>query len=422
MMLNTQETNVAEHKQFMEEAIEQNKDCKWRIVTLHQDIYGSAEHSNEPEITNLRYTLVPYFEENDVDVVLTGHDHAYSRSQLLKGGKKTTSYTEGDADEVDDKYSEQFDKDIETETSDGVFVSQTNILENTTDEAEKAYLEYINSIMDTSAVVPATKDQNTVVNPEGILYMTANSSSGSKYYDLVGRKQSYIANRWQEDVPTYSVIDMTEDSFTINTYRTDTDEKIDDTFTIKKGAEESSTPVENPENKPAAKEDISKATVSGVKDVVYTGKEIKQNIVVKDASAKVLKEGTDYSVAYKDNKKAGVATITVTGLGNYTGTKTVSFSIKPPKTTLKKVTAAGSKKAKVQFAKSKASVSGYQIVYSTSSKFKAAKKVTTKKTSYTLKKLKKGKKYYVKVRAYKTVDGKKIYGAYSAVKKIKIKK
>ena len=45
-------------------------------VTLHQDIYGSAEHSNEPEITNLRYTLVPYFEANDVDVVLTGHDHA----------------------------------------------------------------------------------------------------------------------------------------------------------------------------------------------------------------------------------------------------------------------------------------------------------------------------------------------------------
>ena len=67
--------------------------------------------------------------------------------------------------------------------------------------------------------------------------MTANSSSGSKYYDLVPRMQSYIANRWQEDVPTYSVIDVTDNTFTINTYRTDNDQKIDETFTIKKGSD-----------------------------------------------------------------------------------------------------------------------------------------------------------------------------------------
>ena len=79
-----------------------------------------------------------------------------------------------------------------------------------------------------------TEKGETVVNPDGILYMTANSSSGSKYYDLVPRMQSYIANRWQEDVPTYSVIDVTDNTFTINTYRTDNDQKIDETFTIKK--------------------------------------------------------------------------------------------------------------------------------------------------------------------------------------------
>mgnify|MGYP000290870140 CR=1 FL=1 len=64
--------------------------------------------------------------------------------------------------------------------------------------------------------------------------MTAGSSSGSKYYDLVPRQQSYIANRWQQDVPTYSVIDITDTTFTINTYRTDTEEKIDETFSIAK--------------------------------------------------------------------------------------------------------------------------------------------------------------------------------------------
>ena len=42
MILNTQDTNVSEHKQFIEETVAANQDCKWRIVTLHQDIYGSG--------------------------------------------------------------------------------------------------------------------------------------------------------------------------------------------------------------------------------------------------------------------------------------------------------------------------------------------------------------------------------------------
>lgn len=352
MVLNTQDTKTSEHKQFMQEAIAANKDCKWRIVTMHQDIYGSAEHSNEPEITNLRYELVSYFEENDIDVVLTGHDHAYSRSQILKGGKKTSTYGDGDVDEVDDKYSEQFDKDIETETEASVFVSQGNIAETTADIAEKQYLEYLKAVMDTNAVVAATKDQNTVVNPEGILYLTASSSTGSKYYDLVARKQSYIANRWQEDAPTYSVIDVTENSFTINTYRTDTDEKIDNTFTIKKGTE---------------------------------------------TSAQTSKQDTD-------------------------GTKENTVSNKKPSKAVIKKLVAGTKKIKVTIKKASASVTGYQIVYAANRKFKSAKKVTVKKTGCTLGKLKKGKKYYIKVRAYKMVGNKKNYGKFSAIKSIKTKK
>ncbi|MGN0522144.1 MAG: fibronectin type III domain-containing protein, partial [Eubacterium sp.] len=68
---------------------------------------------------------------------------------------------------------------------------------------------------------------------------------------------------------------------------------------------------------------------------------------------------------------------------------------------------------------------GYQIQYSTSSKFTKAKTVTVSKnstTSKTISKLKANKKYYVRVRTYKTVDGKKIYSAWSKAKSVTTKK
>lgn len=230
IMLNTQDTNTAEHEAFIKQAVEKYPDAAWRIVTLHQDIYGSAEHSNEPEIVNLRYALVPYFEKYDVDVVLTGHDHAYSRSELLKDGVKAITYT-------DDEFDEQLEKDIdvgEAGKSIQLTTSPGNIKSDTTDVKEKAYLDYLNTIMDADAVVETAKNQDTIIDSEGILYITANSASGSKYYDLVARQQTYIAARWQEDVPTYSVIEVDETSFTINTYRTDTNEAIDKQVTLVK--------------------------------------------------------------------------------------------------------------------------------------------------------------------------------------------
>ncbi len=229
IMLNTQDTNTAEHRQFIEQAVAANPDCKWRFVTLHQDIYGSAEHSNEPEITNLRYELVPYFEEFDIDAVFTGHDHAYSRSYLLNGGKKSNTYY----DDKEDEYEETFDFDIDGATDDSVvYTAYGQIKDDTTDSKQRAYLDYLAAVEDKDAIDKSATE--TAKNPEGILYMTANSSSGSKYYDLTSRMQSYVANRWQEDVPTYSVVELTDTTFTINTYRTDTNEKIDTEFKIVK--------------------------------------------------------------------------------------------------------------------------------------------------------------------------------------------
>ena len=65
---------------------------------------------------------------------------------------------------------------------------------------------------------------------------------------------------------------------------------------------------------------------------------------------------------------------------------------------------------------------GYQLQYALNKKFKKKKSVQTKKTKYTIKKLKKKKTYYIRVRAYKMNGRKKVYGKWSKVKKVKIKK
>lgn len=228
IVLNTQDTDSAEHGEFIKEAVSANPDSKWRFVTLHQDIYGSAEHSNEPEITNLRYSLIPSLEANDIDVVFSGHDHAYSRTYILEGGKKTSEYYDNNEDEYDEMF--EYDIDSDEEITGPVYTAFKMIKDDTTDEKQKQYLNYLNAVDDDYAVKGT--ENETVVNPDGILYLTAGSSSGSKFYDLTSRMQSYVAGRWQEDIPTYSVVDITDTTFTVNTYRTDTNEKIDTQFSI----------------------------------------------------------------------------------------------------------------------------------------------------------------------------------------------
>lgn len=273
MILNTQDTNVSEHKQFIEETVAANQECKWRIVTLHQDIYGSAEHSNEPEITNLRYSLVPIFEENDVDIVLTGHDHAYSRTKMLKGGQSTTGF-----EYTDDEFDEQLDKDIDVgDSTETIYEAPANISDDTTDPAEQRYLEYLYSVMDENAVLELTDNQDVAIDSEGIMYLTAGSSSGSKYYDLVPRQQSYIANRWQQDVPTYSVIDVTETTLTLNTYRTDTDEKIDSQFMLVKSADHSQLSALISEAEALASDDYTAESYGVMQQALEAAKTVNDN-------------------------------------------------------------------------------------------------------------------------------------------------
>ena len=159
-----------------------------------------------------------------------------------------------------------------------------------------------------------------------------------------------------------------------------------------------------------------------IKDKTYTGKALKPTPTVKYSGATLVK-GTDYTVKYSNNTKVGTATMTVKGKGSYKGSKKAHFKIKPKTTAFTEVTG-GEKKVTLKWNPQAEQVSGYQIQYGTKKDFSGAKKLTVKGATMvkkTIKDLKAKKTYYVRIRTYKTVNGKKYYSSWSKYKKIKTK-
>ncbi len=162
----------------------------------------------------------------------------------------------------------------------------------------------------------------------------------------------------------------------------------------------------------------------------YNGKKQKPSVTVMDRQQKRLKEGTDYTLDYPVNpKNVGIYTVTIRFRGNYEGTEKRTFQISPKKTAIVRLSA-GKKSFAIKWKKQKNQVDGYEIAYSVSSKFqkKKTKTITVGKgaSSKKISKLKAGKKYYVRLRAYKTVKSrggqKKLYAGWSKVKTVKVKK
>lgn len=177
MNINTNNTSTAEHKAFMKEAIKENQDVRWKVVVFHHSVYSVASHSVESSILKRREELTPVFDDLGIDVVLMGHDHVYVRSNMMKGMK----------------------------------VSQE------------------------------TKDLTSVTNPEGILYLTANSASGSKYYDIkTNISTDFVAKMDQSKQRSISNIEVSENSFKVTTYlynSNDNQWSTLDEFTINKSVE-----------------------------------------------------------------------------------------------------------------------------------------------------------------------------------------
>ena len=150
-----------------------------------------------------------------------------------------------------------------------------------------------------------------------------------------------------------------------------------------------------------------------------TGKKVTPTLIVKNSAGKKLKEGTAYTVKYSGGRKnLGTYKLTVTFIGNYKGSKTLSFTIVPAAPKTLKATAKGKT---VTVSWSKVSGGDQYIVYRATSKNGTYKKVgTTTKTTLTVSKLDAGT-YYFKVRAVRVLDSGKINGVASAPVKVKVK-
>ena len=163
--------------------------------------------------------------------------------------------------------------------------------------------------------------------------------------------------------------------------------------------------------------------------LTYNGKVRTPKVIVKDRTGKTLVKNTDYTVSYaKGRKYVGKYAVKITFKGKYSGTKTLYFTIKSKATSISSLKA-GSKKFTVKWKKQATQTTGYQVQYSASSKFSKAKTVTVGKNTTVSKKISKlsgKKKYYVRVRTYKTVkiNGKsiRIYSGWSKAKTVTTKK
>lgn len=160
-----------------------------------------------------------------------------------------------------------------------------------------------------------------------------------------------------------------------------------------------------------------------VSGITYNGAAKKPAITVKDPAGKII-SSKYYTVTWKNNKNVGTASATVTLKGKYAGTITKTFKIVPKATALSGVSAL-SKGFKVNWKAQTAQTTGYQVQYSVNKNFKSpvTKTVASCKTrTLTVKKLSAGKRYYVRIRTYRTAGGKKYYSAWSKAKTVTTRK
>lgn len=158
------------HETYVRAVVDDHKDIKWKIVIQHFPAYSSVEHYQKKLDPWIAASLAYLSEPNEIDLILTGHDHAYSRSKFVDGSCRTI---EG--------------------------------------------YDYASGA--------------TAMNPEGTLYVTCGTASGCIYQQVT--PEEHIAFQGQPEVPTALKIDVTENDLHITSYLVDS-WSVYDEYTIHK--------------------------------------------------------------------------------------------------------------------------------------------------------------------------------------------
>ncbi|PRY68128.1 purple acid phosphatase-like protein [Glaciihabitans tibetensis] len=159
MDINSNSRDNAAHIAWMNKVVAEHGDeAKWKVLAFHHSIYSSGPHATDTDVIDRRNVLPTAISDLGIDLVLQGHDHSYARSYLIHNGEKANAAEEAGADSV-------------------------------------------------------------VAGPGGVLYVTANSASGSKYYSLQNKNFWWLSAENQEKVRNYSAIDVSDEAITIKTLR-----------------------------------------------------------------------------------------------------------------------------------------------------------------------------------------------------------
>ncbi|SBW08950.1 exported hypothetical protein [uncultured Eubacteriales bacterium] len=176
LALNSNVQNTQAHQNFMQQAILDAQAAgytiKWKVAIFHHSIFSTAGHSTNEDIIRRRETLPQVFSDLQIDLVLMGHDHIYCRTYLMNGRTPATENGVG-----------------------GTLID------------------------------PA---------PGEVLYITGESASGSKYYDLIGENYDFSAVTYQNYSPGISNVSISDNTLTVHTYDTSNMDAPTDSVTIKR--------------------------------------------------------------------------------------------------------------------------------------------------------------------------------------------
>lgn len=186
IVLDSTNSSAVDHYDFVEKAIEENPDATWRIMMFHHDLYGGHIESREGENKLLRMLFTPIIDKFQIDLVLTGHSHCFSRSHVV----------------------------------------------------------YKNEVAET------LNGKTSVTNPKGTIYLNNGSLSVNPDSELQepiidsDRKSEFIATDYLTGTQeVYNILDFTEESLTIKSYTYGSEESFTE-FTINKTSQQGGHPNE----------------------------------------------------------------------------------------------------------------------------------------------------------------------------------